>query len=84
MVPRTEKELIRVHFSLSPIVKKEYPGKESREDLTWDLAPYYNDALFATPDDPVIVEHSGHTLHLFPTRKNLKKIRVMIFTDSLE
>lgn len=82
-VPRTEKEKIRAHFSLSPVVKKLYPGKEAREDLCWDLALYYNDALFATPDDPVVVIHDLDnkfcTLHLFPTSKNLKKIRVMAF-----
>ena len=81
-VPRTEKEKIRAHFSLSPLVKKLYPGKEAREDLTWDLALYYNDALFATPDEPIIAHHNNNTLHLFPTRKNLKKIRVMAFNDS--
>lgn len=77
-VPRTEREMIRLHFSFSPIVKSLYPGKEAREDLAWDLALYYNDALFATEEKPITVQHNGRNLQLFPTRKDDRKIRVQV------
>ena len=77
-VSRTEREMIRLHFSFSPVVKSLYPGKEAREELAWDLALYYNDALFATEEEPITVQHNGRNLQLFPTRKDDRKIRVQV------
>lgn len=77
-VPRTEREMIRALFSFSPVVKSLYPGKEAREDLAWDLALYYYEALFATEEKPIAVQHKGRNLQLFPTRKNDRKIRVQV------
>lgn len=77
-VPQTDLEKIRAHFSLAPLVKKLVPGKEAREKLCWDLSLYYEDALFATYEEPVVIELDTFTLNLFPTSKDPNKIRVMV------
>jgi hypothetical protein len=76
--PMSDREIIRRNFSLSRVVKRNNPGKESREDLTWKLSPHYQDALFATPENPIEIQNGTDTLQLFPTRKNAKKIRVQV------
>lgn len=68
----------RQSFSFAPLVKKLYPGAEAREDLSMVFAPYYLDALFATPEDPVVVEHDFYTFILYPTTRDPKKIRVVL------
>jgi len=71
-------EKTRACFSMSPVVKRLYPGAPYRESLCMNLATYYQDALFATPEEPVEVELDGETFQLFPTNKDARKIRVQV------
>ena len=74
----SEHKIIRRYFSLSSAVKSVCPDSQAQEKLTWDLAVYYREALFATPEDPVITKYDGVSLRLFPSFKNGEKIRVTL------
>lgn len=76
--PKNDAEYARRNFSLSRVVKRLIPGKELRDQLAYELAPHYQDALFATPNEPFEVPSEHGTLQLFPSKKNLKKIRVQV------
>ena len=68
--------LVRKSFSLSPKVKAAFPGEDRRNQLCNDLTLYYQDALFATEEEPVTVSMNGSKFDLFPSRKDARKIRV--------
>lgn len=76
--PYTEKEVVRRCFSLSNQIKKNWYGHKEREELTWTLSVHYQDALFATPENPVEVKVGKATLQLFPSNKDARKIRVQV------
>lgn len=77
-MPRSPTQMLRRSFSLAENVKRLYPGSKAREQLCFDLAPHYEDALFSTEEEPHEVEHNNRVLYMHPTRKSDTKIRVRI------
>jgi hypothetical protein len=71
---------VRRSFSMSKKVKRMFPGAEKREELAMYLAPYYLEALFATPDQPLIVISASRRVifHLYSKAHHPTKIRVVV------